>query len=103
MAKKKPVLNKPPDISILISNVLKNIEAVKNGQPVNLDYLSNFQLGMAISGALAPLIKTEDAKAGFTTGIQSYFAFDLDLNKVDSKDKDPPSRSDPEDGNDLPF
>jgi hypothetical protein len=103
MAKKKPVLNKPPDISILISNVLKNIEAVKQGQPVNLDYLISFQVGMSLAKSLALLLPSEDHKTGFVSGVQSHFSFDID-NKVEASDKDPPmKKSDPEDGDDLPF
>ena len=105
MAKKKPVLNKPPDISILISNVLKNIEAVKQGQPVNLDYLISFQVGMSLAKSLAPLLPSEDHKTGFVTGVQSHFVFDID-NKVESSDKDPPlkkSDSEDDDDKDRPF
>ena len=109
MAKKKPVLNKPPDISILISNVLKNIEAVKQGQPVNLDYLISFQVGMSLAKSLAPLLPSDDNKAGFLSGLQSHFSFDID-NKVESSDKDPPKKksdADPEDDDenddDRPF
>ena len=104
MAKKKPVLNKPPDISILISNVLKNIEAVKQGQPVNLDYLISFQVGMSLAKSLAPLLPSEDHKFGFVSGLQSHFVFNIDIDKVETSDKDPPKKkSDSEDGNDLPF
>ena len=92
-----------PNIENLIDSVLKNIDAVKRGDRVDLAYLSSFQVGMSLASSLAPLLPSADHKAGFVSGLESHFAFDID-NKVESSDKDPPlKKSDPEDEIDLPF
>lgn len=100
MAKKKFT---KPNINNLIDSVLKNIDAVRNGEQVDLDYLISWQVGMAMGKSLAPLLPSEDHKAGFLSGLQSHFAFDID--KVEASDKDPPLKSDSEDDDDddLPF
>lgn len=104
MAKKKTAGNKPPDIRILIENVLTNIQAVKMGERVNLDYIISFQVGMALGKGLAPLLTTDDHQQGFVAGLTAHFSFALD--KLDTHDKDPPSSSDAEEeinGDNLPF
>lgn len=106
MAKKK--LTKP-DINSLIDSVLKNIDAVKRGDRVDLAYLSSFQVGMSLAKSLAPLLPSEDHKTGFVSGVQSHFVFDID--DVQEADKDPPLKSDAdpedddedEDEDDRPF
>ena len=91
-----------PNIENLIDSVLKNIDAVKRGDRVDLAYLSSFQVGMSLASSLAPLLPSADHKAGFVSGLQSHFAFDID--KLETSDKDPPKKkSVSEDGNDLPF
>ena len=104
MSKKK--LPKP-NINNLIDSVLKNIDAVRNGERVDLNYLISFQVGMALGKSLAPLLPSEDHKNGFASGIQSFFAFGID--DVQEADKDPPLKSDAdpedddEDDDDRPF
>ena len=93
-----------PNIENLIDSVLKNIDAVKRGDRVDLAYLSSFQVGMSLAKSLAPLLPSEDHKFGFVSGLQSHFVFNIDIDKVETSDKDPPKKkSDSEDGNDLPF
>ena len=91
-----------PNIENLIDSVLKNIDAVKRGDRVDLAYLSSFQVGMSLASSLAPLLPSADHKAGFVSGLQSHFAFDID--KLETSDKDPPKKkSVSEDDDDRPF
>ena len=79
-----------PNIENLIDSVLKNIDAVKRGDRVDLAYLSSFQVGMSLASSLAPLLPSADHKAGFVSGLQSHFGFDID--KLETSDKDPPKK-----------
>ncbi|MBX9704205.1 MAG: hypothetical protein K2X39_08640 [Silvanigrellaceae bacterium] len=104
MAKKKFT---KPDINNLIDSVLKNIDAVRKGESIDLTYLTSFQVGMSLAKSMAPLLPSEDHKTGFASGIQSFFAFDI--GDVQEADKDPPLKSDAdpedddEDYDDRPF